>query len=121
MEDEYYAHSRSGKPPEEWHRLEDHLNNVAKMARAFADNFRAGDWGHLAGLWHDLGKYSRGFQDYLRRENEIDAHIETTPGRVDHSSAGAHHAVRMLPILGHLLARMVYRALCSRSPRGGVD
>ena len=50
---EYYAHSREGKPPEDWHRLEDHLKEVAEMARKFEDNFGAGDWGHLAGLWHD--------------------------------------------------------------------
>jgi len=33
MPDEYYAHSKEGKPVEEWHRLEDHLKNVAEMAR----------------------------------------------------------------------------------------
>lgn len=31
MKDEFYAHSLDGKPPEEWQRLEDHLNNVAEM------------------------------------------------------------------------------------------
>ena len=107
MKDWYYAHSRNGKPSEDWHRLDDHLNKVAKMARTFADDFHAGDWGYLAGLWHDLGKYSKEFQDYLKKGNDVDAHIETTPGRVDHSTAGAHHATRMLPILGHLLAYAV--------------
>jgi CRISPR-associated endonuclease/helicase Cas3 len=70
MKDEFYAHSREGKPPEEWHRLEDHLVKVAEMARKFATDFHSGDWGYLAGLRHDLGKYSRGFQDYLRKEYE---------------------------------------------------
>ena len=37
MKDEFYAHSRDGKPPEEWHRLEDHLKAVAEMARSFAE------------------------------------------------------------------------------------
>ena len=32
----YYAHSRPGRPEEEWRRLEDHLKNVAEMARGFA-------------------------------------------------------------------------------------
>jgi HD superfamily phosphohydrolase YqeK len=54
----YYAHSVEGSPPEGWHRLEDHLKNVAEMARRFANDFHAGDWGYLAGLWHDFGKYS---------------------------------------------------------------
>jgi len=107
MKDEYYAHSIKEKPPQDWHRLGDHLKLVAELARTFADDFHAGDWGYLAGLWHDIGKYSKEFQDYLRKGNDIDAHIEITPGRVDHSSAGAHHAVRMASILGHLLAYAV--------------
>jgi len=53
MKDEFYAHSREGKPPEEWHRIVDDLNDVAKMARAFADDFQAGEWGYRMGLWHD--------------------------------------------------------------------
>jgi hypothetical protein len=35
MKDEFYAHSRDGKPREEWHRLEDHLNKVAEMVLKF--------------------------------------------------------------------------------------
>jgi CRISPR-associated endonuclease Cas3-HD len=65
MKETYYAHSRNGKPPEEWHRLEDHLDAVAELARIFADDFHAGDWGYLAGLEHDLGKYSNEFQNRL--------------------------------------------------------
>jgi CRISPR-associated endonuclease/helicase Cas3 len=40
---DYYAHSLPGKPQEEWQRLEDHLNNVAEMARGFAEDFGAGE------------------------------------------------------------------------------
>jgi CRISPR-associated endonuclease/helicase Cas3 len=57
MKDEYYAHSLDGKPPEDWQSLEVHLKNVAEKARTFAEAFGAGDWGYLAVLWHDLGKY----------------------------------------------------------------
>jgi CRISPR-associated endonuclease/helicase Cas3 len=53
MKDEFYAHSKEGTPPEEWHRLEDHLTRVAEMARSFADVFNVGDWAYLAGLWHE--------------------------------------------------------------------
>jgi len=55
MKKEYYAHSREEKSPEAWHRFEDHLKEVAKMAQTFADDFNGGDWAYLAGLWHDLG------------------------------------------------------------------
>ncbi len=34
------------------------------------EDFNAGDWAYLAGLWHDLGKYSKEFQDYLKKEYE---------------------------------------------------
>jgi len=47
MANKYYAHSKEGKPPEEWHFLEDHLKAVAKMARNFADEFSAGDWAYF--------------------------------------------------------------------------
>jgi len=58
---EYYAHSLEGKPPSEWQRLDEHLNNVAEMARAFAEPFGGEQWAYLAGLWHDLGREINGF------------------------------------------------------------
>ncbi|NIR63793.1 MAG: CRISPR-associated endonuclease Cas3'', partial [Aliifodinibius sp.] len=64
------------------------------------------DWASLAGLWHDLGKYSADFQNYIRSASgfEADAHIENVPGRVNHSSAGALHAVQKFGDLGRILA-----------------
>jgi CRISPR-associated endonuclease/helicase Cas3 len=53
---DYYAHSKEGKPPSEWQPLDQHLKNVAGLARKFADSFGAGDWGYLARLRHDLAK-----------------------------------------------------------------
>ncbi len=50
MTQKYYAHTLDGKPPSDWQPLEEHLKNVAKMARLFADAFGAGDWGYLAWL-----------------------------------------------------------------------
>jgi len=48
----FYALSKDNEP------LENHLKNVSELARTFTNEFGAGDWGYLAGLWHDLGKYS---------------------------------------------------------------
>jgi CRISPR-associated endonuclease Cas3-HD len=87
---EYYAHCREGKPPEDWHRLEDHLKEVAEMARTFGDDFGAGDWAYLVGLRSDLGKYSKEFQVRLAAISDPDAHIETKPGRPDHSTVTTH-------------------------------
>ncbi len=78
------------------HGLDEHLRSVEKRAGDFAEKFRAGDWGRLAGLWHDLGKFQPAFQSYIRRNSGFDpeAHLEgSAPGRVDHSTVGALHAV----------------------------
>ncbi len=58
MTERFYAHSLNGRPVEDWHRLEEHLFGTAKLAAKFAAEFGCGEWGYLAGLWHDLGKYS---------------------------------------------------------------
>jgi len=104
MPGKYYAHSLPGRPKSEWQLLEDHLKNVAKMSRSFAETFGAGDWAYFAGLWHDIGKYSDEFQHKLSIQEGNDAHIETKPGRVDHSTAGAQHAFKSSGDRGKLLA-----------------
>jgi len=78
----YYAHSLEGEPPEKWQPLDVHLENVAKMAAEFAKPFGGDEWAHLAGLWHDLGKYDPAFQRKLEGERV----------RVVHSEAGGHFA-----------------------------
>lgn len=105
----FYAHSREGAPPSQWHRLDDHLRGTAKRAAESAKSFGAQDWAYLAGLWHDVGKCSPEFQGYLLRENGYEAHLETQPGRVDHSITGASHAIRALGdkqgrLLGYAIA-----------------
>ena len=67
--------------------LEKHLKNVAKLAADFARPFGGEKWAYLAGLWHDLGKYSDAFQAKLYDANDIERHIETRPGMVVHSEA----------------------------------
>ena len=62
---EFFAHSVEGKPESEWQGLEEHLRNVAELAKKFGDEFGSGDWAYLAGLWHDLGKNSI-FLDSIR-------------------------------------------------------
>lgn len=103
----YFAHSLPGQPRKHWHLLESHLEEVGRLAGLFASKFNAQEWGNLAGRWHDIGKYSSEFQAYLCRQDGPEAHIENAPGRVDHSTAGAQHAVGTLDILGHLLAYVI--------------
>jgi CRISPR-associated endonuclease/helicase Cas3 len=47
-------HSMGGKLVDEWHRLEEHLKGTAELAASFAAEFGCGEWGRIAGLWHDL-------------------------------------------------------------------
>lgn len=89
------------------HHLEEHLRGVAGLAESFAAAFGAGDWGQLAGLWHDLGKYQEAFQRYIRGASGYEAHIETMPGKVDHSTAGALYAVERMKGLGRILAYLI--------------
>lgn len=88
-----------------------HLNKVAYWTAKFAAEMfspestecqSAWDWGYLAGLWHDLGKFPIEWQNYLKSKS--DPHNDDVSGKVDHSTAGAQHSVRAHPALGHLLA-----------------
>jgi CRISPR-associated endonuclease/helicase Cas3 len=92
-----YAHTRQGRPCEEWEDLSDHLGETARLAGQFASEFGAERWGYLAGLWHDIGKSSAAFQAYLLASSDVGdgIHESEMRGRVDHSTAGARHAVRL--------------------------
>jgi len=104
MSKNLYAHTKPGSKVDEWQKLEDHLTNVAEMALEFGSDYGGGKWAYFAGLWHDLGKSSNEFQAKLIAANDYDAHVETKPGRVDHSTAGAQHAYKILKDIGKILA-----------------
>jgi CRISPR-associated endonuclease/helicase Cas3 len=91
------------------HALEKHLFEVAHRAGELAKAFGSEDWAHLAGLWHDLGKYREKFQQYIKSVSGYDAeaHIEDVPGRVDHSTAGAIYAIEKLGLQGRILAYLI--------------
>ena len=61
-----------------------HLTETADMAAGFADHFGAREQGRLAGLAHDIGKYSDAFQRRLNGSSM----------RVDHSTAGAFECAK---------------------------
>lgn len=90
-----YAHSKEDAGENEWQTLSDHLQQVAEIARSFATDFCAGDWGYAAGLLHDLGKASHEYQQRLRGGP-----------KVDHATAGAQKIVGELK-LGTLLAACI--------------
>lgn len=81
----YYAHSGDS-----WEPLRDHLQDVADCAARFAAPFGAAEEARLAGLLHDLGKYSDRFT--LR--------LEGRERGLDHWSAGAWAALAGLQRMG---------------------
>ncbi len=92
---EYYAHTYATAARTDWHRLSTHLHDTGARSAAFLEHFGCAELGRIAGLLHDVGKYSREFQ--ARLSGEV--------GRVDHSTAGAKVALDLYgPKLGKLLA-----------------
>ena len=90
----FYAHSGTSGDREHWHRLSEHLEGTGTRAAGFLDVVCGADIGRVAGLLHDLGKYSQEFQDRLSGGR-----------RVNHSTAGAKVAVdRYGKHLGKMLA-----------------
>ena len=66
--------------------LKEHLNGVSKLAENFASEFGENEIGKIAGLYHDIGKYSKEFQKYIRQESKQ---------KVDHSTAGARELFKV--------------------------
>ena len=85
----FFAHT--APPGEPWEPLPTHLQRVAQRTAEFGAAFGAEEIGRIAGLWHDVGKYSDDFQAYLAAAG-ADLHSADTQGKVDHSTAGAQHA-----------------------------
>lgn len=112
----YFAHSIEGKPTEEWHSLEDHLNGTAELAEEFATELGCGEWGRLAGLWHDMGKGTRPWQAYLRTSNDIiDEFTKFYVGHPTHAAVGAQCLNNNSREAGKLLA------YCIAGHHGGLS
>ena len=52
---ELYAHSINSQGQR--HRLSDHLKEVNRLTKKFADKFGVGNLAYWAGLWHDIKSY----------------------------------------------------------------
>lgn len=115
----YYAHTAedaNGNPlPEssgKWQLLADHLREVARRAAEFAAPFGGAACARLAGIWHDLGKFSQAFQNYIgsATDSDGDGELDGSAGRTrgpDHSTAGAQHAKRAHATVGPLISYLI--------------
>ena len=96
MKSNFYAHSGLKADKTDWQLLSDHLNKVAEIASMNSRYFNAESLCSIAGLLHDLGKYTREFAKRLEGG-----------ARVDHATAGAKIAVDNWGQLGKLIAYTV--------------
>ncbi len=85
--------------------LIEHLRGVSELAGHFADAFGEGRMGKLVGLYHDIGKYSKDFQDYIRAGGGQ---------KVDHSSAG------MRELMTAKRKELIAAAICVAGHHGGL-
>ncbi|NMC13603.1 MAG: CRISPR-associated helicase Cas3' [Chloroflexi bacterium] len=85
LQSKFFAHRRDDEETEYWQTVFEHLTNTADLARQFGSNANVADLAYIAGLVHDLGKYSQEFQKRLAGKAI----------RVDHSTAGAKELVTL--------------------------
>ena len=76
--------------------LLEHLQGTACLCKHFANEFKMEKIGNVLGLYHDIGKYSVGFQNRI---------LNNGP-KVDHSTAGAQVAFASNQCIGSLLVAM---------------
>lgn len=91
---DFYAHSTPRQDQADWQLLHEHLKAVGDLAAGFAAPFGLSAHARVAGLLHDLGKYTVEFQ------RRISGHAI----RVDHATRGAMLAVEHYGAMGFLLA-----------------
>lgn len=94
-----YAHTPAPGSTE-WHMLDKHILEVARLAKEFADPFGAGELAYWLGMWHDLGKCNPAFQEYLKACLANPEHRGHGP---DHKAAGALYARQSLAFLSLLI------------------
>jgi len=122
----FIAHIRESD--KEIQTVPEHLFEVAELSAANAGKLGLEQIGYILGLVHDLGKYSKEFQDYIRSTTNIldqdaddFADVKGKRGKVDHSTSGAQHICKEMMIeerLKPILSQILF--LCIASHHSGL-
>lgn len=104
----YYAHSTDRADRSDWQTLKSHLLAVADHAGSLGAPLGIANAARLAGLLHDVGKYTQSFQ----------ARLSGATDRVDHSTAGAALVREMATGDNRLIAELV--AYCIAGHHAGL-
>ena len=120
------AHKRESDGKEQ--SVQEHLLGTAHYACKNASKLGLAEIGELLGLLHDLGKYSKDFQNYIKSATGIlnpdeDEYVDARglKGKIDHSTAGAQLLWRELAKKGQkerLVAKLL--SLCLVSHHSGL-
>src|SRR5579872_6062477 len=103
--------------------LQSHLLSVSESAGRLCAKLGIRAAGEAIGLLHDLGKYSKDFQQYLRRValDNAAGQYDSERGTIDHSTAGAQKIWRALRQRGKIdgvVAEIL--SLCIASHHSGL-
>lgn len=90
--------------------LLEHLQGTSALCEEFAAGFGMGYVGRLLGLYHDIGKYSCGFQKRIQEDGP----------KVDHSTAGAYELGRYFAPLAFCIAGH-HSGLMNKGAKGDLD
>lgn len=97
----YYAHSTGNPDRSDWQPLAEHLNGVGSGAECRGAKFGASRAALLAGLAHDLGKYTVAF----------DRRLAGSLALIDHSTAGAQAVLQLAKGSDRGMAELVAYAI----------
>lgn len=126
----FVAHYRKsdGKPQS----VLEHLEGASRLSSEFAGKLGLSSLGALAGLLHDMGKYSAAFQAYIESAigkpapsaSEGQGDAEPMKSKIDHSSAGAQLVWQALsgnqsPVRS-LSGQMIALCIASHHSRSGL-
>jgi len=123
---EFVAHVRDDGKKQS---LEEHLLGVSSLCKRNAGKLKMPYTGELLGLLHDLGKYSKIFQDYIfsavgliEQDDKDFVDSVKLKGKIDHSTAGAQYIWNSLVNCDDLKNQIVAQviALCIASHHSGL-